>query len=52
MLDKTKDIGQVFITVTEDGKNRILDLYKDLESHVFMRLKNMENQRLLRPKNN
>lgn len=52
MLDKTKEIGQVFITVTEDGKNRILDLYKDLESHVFMRLKNKDNQRLLRPKNN
>ena len=49
MLDETKNTGQVFITVTEDGKNRILDLYPALESHVFMRLKNEENYRLLRP---
>lgn len=50
MLDEKENMGQVFITVTEDGKNRILDSYKDLESHVFMRLKNKDNHRLLRLK--
>lgn len=51
MLDDAKNKGQVFITVTEDGKNKISDMNKELETHVFMRLKNKDHYRLLRPKN-
>lgn len=49
LLNGNNDRGQVFITVTEDGKNIIKDSYEELEKYVFMKIKNKKGYRLLRP---